>query len=305
MGLSVSFSAAVKTELCRAPIARRCCAVAECYGTLLYGNTFSPEEIRLITASADFAERLPKLFKKAFGFAFDSVLPGTPAGKTTLLITDREKIAAIFACYGYDSASLLAHHVNLGVLEDECCRASFIRGAFLGGGSVTDPSKRYHLELVTAHYNVSRETYSILLEMGFAPKDTARGGNYITYFKQSEAIEDFFTTIGASGTAMDIMSAKVEKDMRNAINRRVNCDTANADKIVSAAQEQLQALRELDKSIGIENLPEKLQETAFLRIANPEASLSDLAMLADPPVTKSCLNHRLRKLMEIARTGEM
>ena len=175
-----------------------------------------------------------------------------------------------------------------------------MRGAFLAGGSITDPAKSYHLELVTAHYNVSRETYSILLELGFTPKDAARGGNYITYFKQSEAIEDFFTLIGAPIAAMDIMSAKVEKDMRNAVNRRVNCDSANADKTVSAAQEQLEAIKRLERRAAFDELPEKLRETALLRIANPEASLADLAMLAIPPVSKSCISHRLRKLMELA-----
>ena len=133
--------------------------------------------------------------------------------------------------------------------------------------------------------------------MGFSPKDTVRAGHFVTYFKQSEAIEDFFTTIGASASAMEIMSAKVEKDMRNAINRRVNCDSANADKIVSAAQAQLDKIRQLDREIGLDNLPRDLAEIALLRVANPEASLSDLAMLSDPPVTKSCVNHRLRKLM--------
>ena len=136
-----------------------------------------------------------------------------------------------------------------------------------------------------------------MLEMGFSPKDTVRAGHFVTYFKQSEAIEDFFTTIGASASAMDIMSAKVEKDMRNAINRRVNCDSANADKIVSAAQAQLDTIRALEREVGLENLPRDLAEIALLRVANPEASLSDLAMLADPPVSKSCINHRLRKLM--------
>jgi DNA-binding protein WhiA len=94
------------------------------------------------------------------------------------------------------------------VLEEDCCKAAFIRGAFLAGGSITDPSKRYHLELVTDHYSVSRETLSILLEMGFVPKDTSRGGNFITYFKQSEAIEDLFTTLGAPVSALEICPPK-------------------------------------------------------------------------------------------------
>jgi DNA-binding protein WhiA len=282
----MSFSSDVKAELCKVPISKRCCACAEAYGVLLYANTFSSSEVRIMTGSPDFSRRLPRLFRRAFGVSFDSVPADLNASKQIYLINDRSKISVIFGIFGYEADKSLAHHINFGVLEDDCCRAAFIRGAFLSGGSITDPSKRYHLELVTDHYNVSRETLSILLEMGFSPKDTSRGGNYITYFKQSESIEDFFTTIGAPVSALEIMSAKVEKDMRNSINRKVNCDSANADKVVNAAQEQLDAIRRIDRSLGVENLPDKLQETAFLRIANPEASISDLAMLADPPVSK-------------------
>ncbi len=293
----MSFSGNVKAELCRIGLARGCCAAAEAYGVLLYANTFSDSEIKIITASEEFAQHLPRLWRKAFGLSFDILPPEDNKGKYIFIMNDRAKIAAIFEKYGYEAGKTLVHHINLGVLEEECCRAAFIRGAFLAGGSITDPEKRYHLELVTDHMNVSRETYSMLLEMGFEPHDTTRAGHYITYFKQSEAIEDFFTTIGAAGAAMDIMQAKIEKDMRNSINRKVNCDSANADKIVSAAAAQLDKIRLLDRELGLENLPLDLQEVAFLRIANPEASLSDLAMLSDPPVSKSGINHRLRKLM--------
>jgi len=295
----MSFSSETKAELCREPLQKRCCAVAEAYGILLYCNMFTADEIRIVTSSPELTERLPKLFKKAFGFAFDATSDTDIKGKYTLSITDHERIRHIFAVYGYEARSILAHHINLGMLEDNCCKASFLRGAFLAGGSITDPSKSYHLEIVTDHYNVSRETFSILLELGFSPKDAARGGNNIIYLKQSEAIEDFFTLLGAPVSAMEIMSAKVEKDMRNAVNRRVNCDSANADKIVLAAQEQLDVIRKIERTTGLDELPDKLRETALLRIANPEASLTDLAALAIPPVSKSCISHRLRKLMEL------
>jgi DNA-binding protein WhiA len=136
-----------------------------------------------------------------------------------------------------------------------------------------------------------------MLEMEFSPKESTRSGGHLIYFKRSEAIEDVLTTMGAPLAAMGIMQSKVTKDMNNAINRRVNCDSANADKIVSAAQEQLDVIRELDRKYGLFNLPEVLAQTAMLRIANPESSLTDLARLADPPVSKSCMSHRLKKLL--------
>lgn len=293
----MSFSSNVKSELCRASLSRSCCARSEAYGALLYANTFSFREIKIITGSAEFAARLPKLFRRAFGLSFDSAAEPSGGGRAVFSVTSPEKIAAVFDCYGYDWRSTLSHHINLGVLEEDCCRCAFLRGVFLAGGSVTDPALRCHLELVTEHTSVSRELYALLREMGFEPKEASRGAHRITYFKQSGAIEDFLTTIGATNSAMELMSAKVEKDMRNAVNRRVNCDSANADKIVSAAQAQLEKIRVLEREVGIENLPADLQQAAMLRIANPEASLADLALLSSPPVSKSCINHRLRKLM--------
>lgn len=300
----MTFSYSVKAELCKDPISRGCCAVSECYGLLLYCNTFSAREIKIITESREFAQRLPKLFKRAFGLEFDALPQSVPPKRTgdkekqTFQITDPGKLGAIFEVFGFSGSRLLAHHLNLSVLEDECCRPSFLRGAFLAGGSVTDPAKRYHLELATDHYNVSRETYSLLLEMGFEPKEVQRKGNFVIYFKQSTAIEDFLTTIGAPLSAMELMSLKVEKDMRNAINRKVNCDTANVSKTVEAALLQIEAIEKLSADAGLDSLPEKLRETAILRLENPEMSLNELAELST--LTKSCLNHRLRKLVELA-----
>lgn len=297
----MSFSSKVKTELCKISLSKHCCAVAEAYGVLLYSNMFTKHQIKIVTGSNEFAERLPKLFKKAFGCKFDERPSTEIKGKIVLSISDTNNVRNIFSAYGYEAESILAHHINLGVLEENCCKAAFLRGAFLAGGSITDPEKSYHLELVTDHYNVSRETFSILLELGFSPKDTQRMGNYITYFKQSEVIEDLLTLIGAPISAMDIMSAKVEKGVRNTANRLVNCDSANADRVVSAASQQIEAIRIIERSIGLESLPEKLKQTAILRIANPVASLSDMAQLSIPPVSKSCISHRLHKLMNLAK----
>lgn len=296
----MSFSAEVKKELCRVSFSEQSTALAEAYGVLLFANCFSAQEIRVITGSPDFAERLPKLFRRAFSLSFDRTEANRTGSKRSFFITQPEKIASIFDAFGCEPDSTLVHHVNLGILEEENERIAFVRGAFFVGGSVTDPEKNYHLELATAHRSVSRETFSVLLELGFQPKESTRSGNFINYFKQSEVLEDLLTTLGAPVSAMQIMAAKVEKDMRNAINRKINCDTANADKIVSAAQQQLEDIRRIDRLSGLDSLPEKLCETALLRIANPEASLSELAQLSDPPVTKSCLSHRLRKLSELA-----
>lgn len=295
----MSFAAQAKCELCRAALSRKCCAQAEAYGVLLFCNQFSASAIRVMTENDTLAIRLPQLFKKAFKVEFDRLPTSGETGKRTFAITAPDKLAAIREVYGMDGAGLLAHHINFAVLEENCCRLAFLRGAFLAGGSVTDPEKSYHLELATSHYNVSREALALMQECGFNPKQAVRKSNYIAYFKRSEDIEDFLTGIGAPLAAMDIMNAKVEKTLRGSVNRRVNCDAANLDKAVEAAQSQLEAIRTLEQSGMLETLPDKLREAARLRLAHPEDTLIQLAQQCDPPVTKSALNHRLRKLVEL------
>ena len=300
----MSFSSEAKAELCQLRIDKKNIALAECYGALLYGNSFSAREARFITASPDVAERLPRLFKRAFNLSFDQLPAPESAGKKTLLITDRDKLRRILEAFGADPEGTLSHHVNFGVLEDEGCLEAFVRGAFLTGGSVTDPAKRYHLELATPHQSVSREMYTVLLDLGFSPKETQRSGNALLYFKRADAIADFFTAIGAPVTALGVMTAKVDKEMRNTVTRQINCDSANADKTVAAAQEQLDAIRRYARVYGLDSLPEPLKDAALLRITNPAASLADLALLSSPPVSKSCLNHRLKKILSLAANLE-
>ena len=232
----MSFSFEAKNELCRLPVQKLCCARAEAYGILLYCNTFSASEVRIITGNPALAARLPKLFHRAFGLRFDRLPEEGESGKLVFQITDGGKLRRIVDLLGFSPEQNLALHINFGLLEEECCRASFLRGVFFAGGSVTDPAKRYHLELATSHLQVSRELEVLLRECGYPPKSVARNGSFITYFKQSDQIEDFLTLIGAPVAAMSVMSAKLEKDLRNSVNRRLNCDSANLDKAVEAAQ---------------------------------------------------------------------
>ena len=294
----MSFAGDVKSELCRGTVSRKCCVQAECYGILLYCNTYTSEEIRIVTESEAFAQRLPVLFKKAFKLTFDRLPEGE--GKRIFSITQPQKLETVRQAFGGDPGAL-ALHVNFAVVEESCCRFSFLRGAFLAGGSVTDPRKGYHLELSTSHLSVSREMVALMREMELEPKAARRKGNAVLYFKQSDRIEDFLTAIGAPLSAMEVMNAKLEKDLRGSVNRRVNCDAANLDKAVEAAMAQVEAIRRLEESGKLALLPDKLREAAALRRAHPEDTLSQLAEQCDPPITKSALNHRLRKLVELGR----
>lgn len=300
--MAVSFSAAAKAEICRAFPQKKCCALAECFGILLYCNSFGADGVRIITESRELAASLPKLFRKAFGVSFDLQPEDDAAGKLVFQITDVTKIRQIMSEYGFDMEDTLALHVNLPVVENDCCKAAFLRGAFLTGGSVTDPIKGYHMEITTTHQYVARETHTLMWEaLGFSPKDAQRGGAQVLYIKNSELISDFLTFLGAPVAAMGIMEARLEKELNNKVNRRCNCDDANTSKVVEAAQEHLNAIRILRERGLVENLPAKLQQAVQAREANPEASLTELAVLMNPPISKPAMNHRLKKIVELSK----
>ena len=304
--MAISFSAAAKAELCRCFPQRHCCDVAQCFGVLLFCNSFGVGGLRIITESREFALLLPKLFKKAFDFTFDTLPEADVPGKQVFQITDVQKLHKIMTVYGFDPNETLSLHLNLPIVEDECCRSAFLRGAFLAGGSVTDPEKGYHLEITTTHQSVARETYALMEEMlGFYPKTAERAGGQVLYLKQSDRICDCLTKIGAPVAAMGIMEAKLEKELNNKVNRRCNCDDANTSKVVEAAQEQLAAIRTLAEAGLLEKLPEKLLSAANARLENPEASLTELAAMMQPPITKPAMNHRLKKLIQTAKEAKL
>ena len=287
--MAISFSAGAKAEVCRAPLTKNCCAVAECFGVLLFGNSFTAEGVRIITESRDFAQRLPKLFHKAFSMDFDFRPQEDSAGKQIFLISAPEKCRRLMDTYGFQPNGTLSLHINLQILEDDCCKNAFLRGAFLAGGSVTDPEKGYHLEFTTSHQSVAREAYTLTQDaLGFYPKQANRAGSRVLYLKQSDQITG-------------IMEAKLEKELNNEVNRRCNCDDANTSKVVQAAQEHLSAIRILRNRGLFDKLPAKLIEAAIAREQNPDASLTELAQLMQPPITKPAMNHRLKKLAQLAQ----
>ena len=304
--MSISFSSAARTEICRELPHSHCCALAECFGILLFCNSFQDNGIKIITESREFACILPKLFKKAFDLDFDSYPSLAAPGKLVFQIWEKEKLSKVMEAFGFSPGDTLALHVNYPVVEEACCKVSFLRGAFLAGGSVTDPGKGYHLELATTHHSVARETEPIIREvMDFAPKTALRGGAQVLYLKQSEQISDFLTCLGAPVAAMGIMEARLEKELNNKVNRRCNCDDANTSKVVEAAQEQLGIIRALREKGILEGLPEKLKQAALAREQNPSASLTELAAMMEPPITKPAMNNRMKKLAACAKETEL
>lgn len=191
-----------------------------------------------------------------------------------------------------------------GILQDftqnDSSRRAYVRGLFLGAGSLTDPQRSYHLELVTQGEEFAESIIDLVAMYEIGMKLSYRKESVIIYLKESEAISDFLALIGAHKAVMDFEEVRINKSMRNQVNRLVNCETANLSKSVNAGLRQAYKIRKIADGIGLDNLPENLQSTARARLLNPEASLKELGELMTPPVGKSGMNHRMRKLEEIA-----
>ena len=183
--------------------------------------------------------------------------------------------------------------------NDECIRA-FLRGAFLGGGSISDPEKNYHMEFVTNNEDFANSLKDLINSLGFNSKIVSRKNNYVVYLKESEQISDLLSIIGAHNALLSLQNTKIVKEMRNNVNRIVNCETANLSKTVNAAVRQVENIRFIQETIGISSLPENLQEIARIREEYEDMTLKELGEMLNPPIGKSGVNHRLRKIEEIA-----
>lgn len=293
----ISFSMKAKNELCRVPLGRGCCQRAEIYAMLLYASVFSHREIRMATESPALARRMERLLDRVFSIPVKAALSGS---RWVVHITEERALRTIMAQLGYDFKSYVTYHLNRNMVEDDCCTAAFLRGIFLMGGSVAGPDKKSHLEIKCSHQSLCREVVSLMLDHGMNPKITARRNGSLIYFKSTAAIEELLTRMGAPHAALSIMEAKVEKNLRNRINRQVNCETSNLMKTTDASARQIAAIERALQAGGIEIYPENLRETVDMRVANPAASLAELAAMFQPPISKPGLSHRLRRIMQIS-----
>ncbi|MGI6261784.1 MAG: DNA-binding protein WhiA [Acutalibacteraceae bacterium] len=298
----MTFSADVRGELC-AIESTACCRKAECYGTLLFGRSFSLGGISLQTESGTVAQRAASLLALETGTFAELRAPLTQRGHGrvyTVTVDDGVKpsVLAHFGHTGRESSL----KINLANLENDCCTAAFLRGAFLACGTVSDPLKGYHLEFSVPRVNLLHSLEDLLCQLPFGlhPGFSHRGTVPMVYFKNSEEIADLLTYLGAMNSAMKLMQAKMLKEVRADANRRTNFDTANIDKTVNAATQQIDAIRRLQESGAISTLPEELRELAAIRVENPELSLRELGGLLHPPLTRSGVNHRLTKLIRLA-----
>lgn len=293
----MSFSSEVKKELVALPVLSDCCKHAEAYGLLLFGRSFSSAAISFAAENRAVSEKYASCIRAITGTEPEySDRPGKMAIVSVRAAVERR---AVLNAFGH-SAGELSLRINRANLADECCFAAFIRGVFLSCGSISSPEKNYHLEFVVPFLKLSNDLFSFLQELGFPPKHVMRKGYHIIYYKDSASIEDLLTLMGATNATLRLIGVKVDKDMRNHVNRRVNFETANIDRSVQAGAVQVEAIRKIEKARGLDSLPQGLQEIARIRLENPEATLIELEELFEGRLSRSGINHRLKRLEQIA-----
>lgn len=287
--VDMSFSAEVKEELVRTIPNSRHCQLAEIAAMIHFGGHIEEDEsghekIVLLSENEGVAKKYFTLWKKTF-----------------MISTDMEKVLqAIKVFEGDKQVRTLQEGVSPILLKNSCCRRAYLRGAFLCTGSISDPQKGYHLEFVCDHEVQAQQIREILHGFELEARIVRRKKYYVVYLKEGAGIVDLLNVMGAHISLMNLENLRIEKEMRNSINRQVNCETANITKTVNAASRQIEDIQLIRKHIGFSALPDNLREIALVRLSHPESSLQELGSYLNPPVGKSGVNHRLRKLSEMA-----
>ncbi len=278
----MSFSSDIKDKLCLEKLKCKNCAKAELSGFFEFSGRYEDGGAKFTTENDEVKKRLIKTLSDVFNYRADY----KESARTSQFFLDSEKVIDAIGRWEEEA--------------QDCCYNSYIRGAFLGSGSVTDPEKGYHLEFNTRYKIQAQKLCKILERDGINAKYTYRKGLYPVYIKESEKIAEVLGYMGASGGSFDVFSIQIEREMRNSINRRVNCENANADKTARAASKQSEAIKKIRAARKFSSLPETLTEIAKLREEYPELGLKELGEKANPPISKSGVNHRLNRLIKIA-----
>jgi DNA-binding protein WhiA len=313
----MSFSSEVKEQLTRIYTSKECCNQVEFVSFLrMSGNiTFGfggKLGATATTANIAIAKRYFRFAREHFEMEAEMMLHKTKNLRKNTLYTLRlppqEKVQTIIDLMSKIpdgnpwSAGKQMYDLNSlkGIFGGECCYRAYLRGAFLGNGFINDPKKSYHLEVVCNNSQHSNFLITLMNYYGLQPKINERRKQYVVYLKESENVSDFLNIIGAHKALLDLENIKVYKELANSANRAYNCDIANTNKIVNTGTRQLLAVEKISAKLGLDKLPDALAETARLRLENPESSLQELGDMFDPPISKSGVNHRLRKLEKIA-----
>lgn len=299
----MSFSADVKKELTQ-NISSACCYKAEAFGMLLYGRAFGITEISLMTEFKEVAERYYSCIRDLTGVT--PTVEETKAGNRKISIPNKEDRLKILEYFGYTGKEL-ALRVNLSNLEqtnEDCCSRAFLRGAFLVCGSITNPQKDYHIEFNITKAKLCDDLMQIIDDMGLKAKKIIRNNNYVIYSKEAESIEDFVGNMGANNAFMQIMQTRAIKDIKNQINRRSNFESANMSRSIEAGLKQVAVIEEVLRKISLDDMTKDLSQLCKLRLENPDSSLDEIGKLMNPPLSRSAVSRRFKKLEKIAQELE-
>lgn len=307
----MSFSSEVRKELTELTGDARHCMIAEIGGFLLIAGKIECEKgkfsIQVQIENEAIARKYFTMIKKAFNINTEVLLIAhkNKNRKTYLLKInnpeDAKKILLATTLLKYEhNVPILRNHMDYTMVQSICCKRAYLRGSFLGGGSVSDPEKGYHFEFVTIYYENAEYLQNTMKNLEMDAKIVTRKGSYVVYLKEGSQIVDLLNVIGAHIALMQLENIRIVKEVRNNVNRLVNCETANLKKTVSAAVRQVQDIEYLRDTIGLAALPENLEQIARYRLEYSSATLKELGELMVPPVGKSGVNHRLKKLSEIA-----
>lgn len=295
----MSFSGTVKEELATHISPARHCQLAELAALLLYngGVCDGGRHLCLDTENEAVARKCFTLLKKTFNI--ETVM----RGRQRLVPDDkmeRRVIEALYLAEEKDGKIVLTRTVNTLLIKNFCCARAWLRGAFLSVGSMSDPRKSYHLEFVCDEKAQAVQLQAVLLEFQIEARIIGRKKYQVVYLKEGAGIVDLLNVMGAHVSLMELENMRILKEMRNSINRRVNCETANISKTVTAAGRQIEDILLIRDRYGFENLPDNLRQMAEVRLEYPDAALKELGGYLEPVVGKSGVNHRLRRLSEIA-----
>ncbi len=304
----MSFAADAKSELCRYTNLTSCCQKAECYGLLLFAKHFSYHGIAFSTEHRESALRLANFIAEQTQTVAEITSKmtrrsGNPV-TSTVTVPYLEQCKRLLGYFGHTGQEMNLR-INRSLLKNECCTAAFLRGVFLCCGTVTNPEKEYHLEFVVPYMKLAKDLLSVLCgvpELALQGAVTNRKGSFVVYIKGSQGIENLLTFMGASHAAMELMQIKMLKEVRNQVNRKTNFETANMDKTVSASAKQIADIQTIANTVGLAQLPPALQELAVLRLENPELSLRELGQQLSEPISRSGVNHRLKRIEAFAET---
>lgn len=287
----MSFTNEIKNRISETGGECDCCPAAKLAGLVRFAGNIGRERIVVATENERVAACASELFGECLGITAPAVYSASSRLYRIELTGSDAEIAAAELC--------LENGVET-MTEFLCCRRAFLAGAFLGGGSINDPQKSYHMEFDTKRSEYAADLLSVLERCGIAAKTTGRKGRSVAYVKEYETIAAVLGLIGADFAALELYSVSVEKEIRNEVNRRVNCENANLDKLAQAASKQLYAIMKIEKKVGLGALSDSLKEMAELRMTYPEDSLKELGERVNPPIGKSGVNHRLNRIIEFA-----